>query len=140
MRVKQLVNKPRHLLADLLSCIDLIITSQPNLEMKTGVYSSLHPNYHHEITYSKLNPQIHYQNWYEWKIGHYRKAYVYHIKKAWEFPWERKFQNNGMNEKINIVNTTIIDPRKKIKNTNPIFRAINNSFSSLTNFSFFKQS
>ena len=32
------------------SCIDLIFTSQPNLVMKSGVHSSLHPNCHHQTT------------------------------------------------------------------------------------------
>ena len=53
--LKQLINKPTHLVADSPSCIDLIFTSQPNLVMESRVHSSLHPNSHHQITYAKFN-------------------------------------------------------------------------------------
>ena len=106
--LQQLINEPTHLVADSSSCIDLIFTSQPNSVMESGVHSSLHPNCHHQITYAKFNLKIYYPPPYEREIWHYGKANIDHIRKAInEFPWERSFENNSMNKKVNIFNTTI---------------------------------
>ena len=51
---KQVTSDPTHILESSLSCIDLIFTSQPNLEMNSGVHSSLHPNCHHHIIHAGL--------------------------------------------------------------------------------------
>ena len=51
-----------------------------NLIMKYGVHSSLHPNCHHKIIFSKFNLKIHYHLW-TW-IWHYDQANVDHIRKA----------------------------------------------------------
>ena len=76
--------------------------------MESGVHSSLHPNCHHQITYAKFNLKIYYPPPYEREIWHYGQANVDHIRKAInEFPWERSFENNSVNEKVNIFNTTI---------------------------------
>ena len=105
--LQQLINEPTHLLADSSSCIDLIFTSQPNLVMESGVHSSLHPNCHHQITYAKFNLRLHYRPPYESEIRHYGKANADHIRKAiHEFPWERKFENNSVNEKVKIFSAT----------------------------------
>ena len=45
--LKKVTNKPRHLLENSSSCIDLIFTSQSNLVMDAGVHRSLHANCHH---------------------------------------------------------------------------------------------
>ena len=45
---------------------------------------------------------------FEREIWHYEKANVDHIRKAiTEFPWERKFENNSVDEKVNIFNPNI---------------------------------
>ena len=76
--------------------------------MESGVHSSLHPNCHHQITYAKFNLKIYYPPPYEREIWHYGKANVDHIRKTInEFPWEGSFENNSMNEKVNIFNITI---------------------------------
>ena len=66
--LQKLINEPTHLAADCSSCIDLIFTLQPNLVMESGVHSSLHPNCHHQITYTKINLKIHYPPPYEREI------------------------------------------------------------------------
>ena len=69
--------------------------------MESGIHSSLHPNCHDQITYAKFNLKIYYPPPYERKIWHYGKANVDHIRKA------ISFENNSVNEKVNIFNTTI---------------------------------
>ena len=56
----QLISDPTHILPNSSSCIDLIFTDQTNLVVDTGVHLSLHPNYHHQITYCKFNLFIKY--------------------------------------------------------------------------------
>ena len=43
------------LMGDSRSCIDLIVTDQPNLIIESGVHPSLHENCHHQIIYGKLS-------------------------------------------------------------------------------------
>ena len=60
------------------------------------------------ITYAKFNLKIHCSSPYEREIWHYGKANVDHIRKAInEFPWEIKFENNNVNDKVHIFNATI---------------------------------
>ena len=48
----QLFHNPTHVLGKWSSCTDLILTSQSNMVVNSGVYSSLHPNCHHQIVLS----------------------------------------------------------------------------------------
>ena len=52
---KQIISDPTHILAQSSSCIDLILTDQPNYVIDSGTNPSLHPNCHHQITLCKLN-------------------------------------------------------------------------------------
>ena len=61
----QLIQEPTHILNSLSSCIDLIFTSEPNLAMESGVLSSPHPNYHHQVVFAKFNLSILYPPPYE---------------------------------------------------------------------------
>ena len=91
----QLINEPTHLTRSTSSCINSIFTSQPNLVMESGVYSSLHENYHHQISCAKFNLKIYYPPPYEQEVWHYQRANVENIRKAIsEFPWERRFANS----------------------------------------------
>ena len=58
--LKQLIQKPTHILNDSSSCLDLLFTSQPNVAMESGVHSSLHQNCHHQLIYTKVNLKVSY--------------------------------------------------------------------------------
>ena len=76
--------------------------------MESGVHSSLHENCHHQITYAKFNLKIYYPPPYEREVWHYQKANVENIRKAIsEFPWERRFANSDVNEKVYLFNKAI---------------------------------
>ena len=53
--LQQLIHEPTHLTGKSFSCIDLIVTSQPNFVMESGVHSSLHSSYHHQIVLTKFD-------------------------------------------------------------------------------------
>ena len=58
--LSQLVCEPTHILPNLSLCIDLIFINQDKFTRNSGVYTSLHPNFHHPIVYAKLNSKIEY--------------------------------------------------------------------------------
>ena len=51
----QLVNKPTYLVGNSASCIDLVLTNQPNLFIECEIHPSLHSTCHHQINFSKVN-------------------------------------------------------------------------------------
>ena len=56
--LNQLVEEPTHILGDSLSCIDLIITDQPNLFVDSGVHSSLYAKSHHQIVFGVVSLSV----------------------------------------------------------------------------------
>ena len=61
----QIINEPTHILGDASSCIDLIFTFQPNMVLDSGVQSSLHPDFYHQIAFAKFNFKVYYPPSYE---------------------------------------------------------------------------
>ena len=84
------------------SCIDLLVTDQPNLILDSGKRSSLDPKCHHQIIYGKINykipppPPIERQTW------QYAKANTDAIKKSMtSFPWADHLRlNNDSNWQV----------------------------------------
>ena len=58
--LSQIIKEPTHILRNLVSWTDLTFMSQPNLVMPSGVHSSLHQNYHHQIVLMKFNFSVSY--------------------------------------------------------------------------------
>ena len=70
----QVIKEPTHILHNSSSHIGIIFASQPNLIIESGVHPSLHPNFHHQITYVKFNIQIYYPLQYYREVWHYNDA------------------------------------------------------------------
>ena len=51
----QLIDKPTNIWGERMSCIDLIITDQPNFFIESGVQPSIDNHCQHQIIYGKLN-------------------------------------------------------------------------------------
>ena len=92
------------------SCIDLVFTSQENIVTNSGVYSSVHPNCHHQIVISNFNLKIYYPPPYERLIWKYEKANADLIKRAiTDFDWENKLSLIGINYQVALFNETIVN-------------------------------
>ena len=65
----QVIKEPTHILDTSPLCNDLIITSQPNLIIESGVYLSLHSYCYHQIIFAKFNLEIVYPPPYVWEFG-----------------------------------------------------------------------
>ena len=88
----QLINEPTHLIGNSRSCIDIILTDQPNLFLESGVHPSLHENCHHRIIFGKLSAKNLSPPPYKRRIWYYDRANVIAIKKSIEmFPWSDTF-------------------------------------------------
>ena len=51
----QLIDEPTNIRGESMTCIDLIITDQPNLFMEYGVHPSLDEHCQHKIIFGELN-------------------------------------------------------------------------------------
>ena len=78
------------------SCIDLLITDQPNLILDSGTRPSLDSKCHHQIIYGKINFKIPPPPPSERKIWHYNRANVDAIKRSMvSFPWAQHLNLNS---------------------------------------------
>jgi len=77
------------------SCIDLLITDQPNIILDSGTRDSLDPYCHHQIIYGKINFRIPPPLPFERKIWHYNRADSISIRNSMKnFPWEQHLNIN----------------------------------------------
>ena len=98
------------------SCIDLLVTDQPNLILDSGTRPSLDPKCHHQIIYGKINLKIPPPPPTERKIWHYHKANTDAIKNSMtSFPWA---QHLGLN----------LNPNWQAKSFTEIFLNIMSNF------------
>ena len=98
--LNQLIQEQAHILNLSSFCIDLIFTSQPNLVMESGIHSSLHSNYHHQIVFAKFNLFIFYPPPYERTVWYYERANTELIRRAIDqFDWLRVLSNVNVDEK-----------------------------------------
>ena len=93
--LNQLIQEPSHILNSSTSCIDLNFTSQLNLVMKSGIHSSLHSSFHHQIVFSKFNLSIFYPPPYEKTVWYYERGNTELIRRAIDqFDWSCSFTKN----------------------------------------------
>ena len=108
--LNQLIQEPTHILNLSSSCIDLILTSQPNLVMETGIHSSLHSNCHHQIVFAKFNLSIFYPPSYERTVWYYERANTELIRRAIDqFESVRALSNVNVDEKVYFFTKTLLN-------------------------------
>ena len=93
------------------TCIDLIITDQPNLVLDSGTRPALDPKCHHHIIYSKIHFEVPPPPPIKRKIWHYDKAKVEAIRRSLvNFPWSEQLSlNDDPNWQINLFNETFLN-------------------------------
>ena len=77
------------------SCIDLIVTDQPNIILESGTRPSLDSFCHHQIIHCKANFRIRPPPPFERKIWHFNRANSAAIKRCMtSFPWRQHLNIN----------------------------------------------
>ena len=77
------------------SCIDLVVTDQPNIILDCGTRASLDSYCHHQIVHCKINFRIPPPLSFERKIWHFTRANSADIKKSMtNFPWRQHLNVN----------------------------------------------
>ena len=78
------------------SCIDIIVTDQPNSVLDSGTRASLDPFCHHQIIYCKVNMRIPPPLPFDRKIWHFNRANSAAIKRCMtNFPWLQHLSINN---------------------------------------------
>ena len=107
----QMISEPTHLMGDSKSCIDLILTDQPNLIIESGVHQSLHEHCHHQIVHGKLSVSNIALPSYTRKIWYYDKADFVAIMKSIEmFKWHEHLDKiKCPNEQVKLLNEVLLN-------------------------------
>ena len=97
LNLTQIINEPTNFTPNKSpTCIDLILTDQPNLILNSGTRSSLDPKCHHSIIFCKMNYKIPPPPPHERIIWHYDRANSDAIQRSFKsFPWEQHFRINN---------------------------------------------
>ena len=83
LNLTQIISEPTHFRDNCLpSCIDLILSDQPNIVLDSGVRPSLDPTCKHQITFCKINFSIPSPPAYNRKIWQFKKANSPSISRA----------------------------------------------------------
>ena len=90
--LQQMVHEPTHIVNNTKSCIDLVLTDQPNLVNECDIRPSLHSTCHHQINHVVLNMKNPTPPPFSRKIWHYDRARVESIKAAiQQYDWKDVF-------------------------------------------------
>ena len=76
LNLNQLISEATHFFRNdcVPSCIDLVVTDQPNLVLESGVRPSLDPTVKHQLVFAKINHRIPPPPKFKRKIWHFRLA------------------------------------------------------------------
>ena len=118
---KQIIGKPTHVINNSVSCIDLIFCTNQNVISNYGVDVSLFNKCHHNIIHGKIDIRVPLPPVYVREVWDCSKANVENIKKAVaNFNWKRAFENLSVDEKVELLNETLLNifrnyiPNKKL--------------------------
>ena len=105
----QLIDEPTNIRGGSMSCIDLIITDQPNLFVDSGVHPSLDEHCQHQIIYGKLNISVPYPPPFKRKVWDYSKANVRKIRDTIDsIDWKSKLSDPDPEHMSNLFTKTLL--------------------------------
>ena len=78
--------------------------------VKSGIYSSLHPNCHHQIIYANINFKLFYPPPYERQVWHYNRGDIVGLKQSIKnIDWSREFLNLNVNQQVELFNNYLMN-------------------------------
>ena len=108
----QFISEPTHFFREDCrpSCIDLILTDQPNLVLDSGVRPSLDPPVKHQITYCKINYKVPFRPKFKRLVWHYNRANVDLIRRSIsEFSWIENLRLKTPSQQVDLLSKTILN-------------------------------
>ena len=111
LNLTQIISEPTHFMRETCkpSCIDLIVTDQPNIVLDSGVRESLDPTVKHQIIFCKINFKIPPLPKHSRKIWHFNRANHDLINRAIStFPWELELSHKDPNHQVDVLNQTVL--------------------------------
>ena len=113
LNLTQLISEPTHFFRDDCkpSCIDLVITDQPNIVLNNGVCPSIDPTVKHQIVFCKINFKIPPLPNFLRKIWHFNRARTDLIIRAISnYPWEEKLgRHSNPTHQVNMLNECVLN-------------------------------
>ena len=112
LNLTHIVSEPTHFRENCHpSCIDLIISDQPNFVLTSGVRPSLGPACKHQLTFCKIKFAIPPSPAYNRKVWQFNKANLSSISSAIsQFPWhERRTRISNPSLQVALLNETILN-------------------------------
>ena len=118
----QLIDQPTNIESRGVSCVDLIITDQPNLLVDYGIHSSLDNFCHHQIIYGKVNVSVPSPPPYKRQVWDYSEANKEEIRNTLlSTDWSFEFSDLSVDEMTSVFTKLVMDimhrfiPNKTIK-------------------------
>ena len=111
LNLSQLISEPTHFFRNdcIPSCIDLIISDQPNLVLDSGVRPSLDTTVKHQMIYCKINYKIPPLPKFNRKIWHFDRAKKHLITRAVsEFPWLFHLSMKNPTQQVKILTENLL--------------------------------
>ena len=106
----QLINTPTHILRDSESCIDLLLTFQPNFLSETGVHASIFPKCHHQIIFAKVSLKVFYPPPYERLVWDYSKSEISKIRESLSnINWQEALNDLNVNDQVEYLTSCILN-------------------------------
>ena len=113
LNLKQIISEATHFFRNDCrpSCIDLIVTDQPNLILDSGVRPSLDPTVKHQITYCKLNFQSQSLPSYKRHVWYYKRANIEMINRTIiSFDWTSELSRyTNPTDQVRFFNNTLLN-------------------------------
>ncbi len=104
----QLIDEPTNIRGEGMSCIDLIITDQPNMFVESGVHPSLDEHCQHQLIYGKLNYSLPTPPPYKRTIWDYSKADTGTIRDILNcVDWNSRFNGLGSEEMAEVFTSAL---------------------------------
>ena len=105
-----MIDKPAHFFSGGCSCIDLIFCNKPELISEYGIDHSLFQTCHHNLIFGKITAKIPVPPAYSRAVWDYKNANAEGIQKSISrFNWKKAFENLAINEKVNLLNATLLN-------------------------------
>ena len=107
----QLVNEPTHFSGNSATCIDLVVTNQPNLINECSIKPSLHTTCHHQINHVEININNPPLPSYKRKLWHYNRANVQAINKSIsDFDWQTQLNSiSDPNDQVKLLTSVLMN-------------------------------